>query len=49
MVENVARIKKGITLNVGVKNHVCEKTILRMLQHSVAKMVNMQEVLLTIQ
>ena len=49
MVENVTRIKKGITLNVGVKNHVCEKTIFGMLQHAVVKMVSTREVLLTIQ
>ena len=56
MVENVTRLKNGISANVGVsvklkKNHlVCvNKTIFGILLHVVVKMVNMQEVLLTIQ
>ena len=56
MVENVTRIINGISANIGVsvklqkKHLVCvEKAIFGILLHVVVKMVNMQEVLLTIQ
>ena len=55
MVENVTRIKSGSTINVSAsakiqKNIMQVKTIIfGILIHVVAKMVNLYEVLLTIQ
>ena len=55
MIENVSQIKNGITINGGAsekigKNLMCAKMVIfGILLHVVAKMVNMQEVLLMIQ
>ena len=55
MVENIIQIKSGITINVDVsveirKNIICAKKIIfRILLHVVAKIVNIKQVLLTIQ
>ena len=56
MVKNVAQIKYGITINISVsakvrKKAICakKKSIFGILLHVLVKMINIQEVLLTIQ
>ena len=54
MVENITRIKSGITISVGVsvkmqKDISAKIVIFEILQNEAAKMVNMQDILLVIQ
>ena len=51
MKENVIQNISGIMINVdaSVKTYICEKNIFGILQYVIAKIVNIQQVLLTIQ
>ena len=51
MKENVIQNTSGIMINVdaSVKTYICEKNIFGILLYVIAKIVNIQQVLLTIQ